>query len=305
MNALIKAPNVSPMQGQWVWDGSTWVCDDGSGGTPFPCPPPGFPPAGCPPWFPPPQGQPPWYPGANAGVSFSQTAPINPTRGHFWWNGSKLQMFDGAAWVVIGGSGAINGGGGGTDGTSGAGTVVISTTPPGNPATGSQWWNGSILQMWDGTKWVQIGPGQAAGPVPTTTQVWAMGQVTDLTVTASVWSVIPYIDQPLVDSSLGWDSVTKRFNPKKAGVYNFMCRGIGQPTQGLALLKNDPGTFDNTLKTANVVAIAAETGGGWMNITGMTLMNGTTDFVRVWGYSSTASWPSVGSSAAFTAWLMP
>ena len=152
MNQLIRMPTPGTMQDGWMWDGTQWVCCDGSGGGQQPgCPPPSFPPLGCFPWFPPPQGQPPWYPGANAGVSFSQDPPPNPTRGHFWWNGTKLQMWDGAAWVTVGGSGS---GGGGTNGGSGSGTVVISTTPPGNPATGSQWWNGSVLQMWDGGQWV-------------------------------------------------------------------------------------------------------------------------------------------------------
>jgi hypothetical protein len=72
----------------------------------MPCPPVGFPPQGCAPWFPPPQGQPPWYPGANAGVSFSPVAPPNVIRGHFWWDGITLRMFDGAVWVDISGGAA-------------------------------------------------------------------------------------------------------------------------------------------------------------------------------------------------------
>lgn len=93
-------------QGNWFWDGSNWNCgcDDGSGNFPF-CPPPGFPPAGCPPWF---SGMnsPPWYPGANAGISFGTAGnfPSNPVRGHFFWDGVSLWMFDGAAWVAVGGS---------------------------------------------------------------------------------------------------------------------------------------------------------------------------------------------------------
>jgi hypothetical protein len=95
-------PAAPAQQGGWYWDGSNWVCDPDCGAPPssgFPCPPPSFPPPGCPPWFPPPQGQPPWYPGANAGVSFSATAPPNPIRGNFWWDGKVLWMFDGAVWV--------------------------------------------------------------------------------------------------------------------------------------------------------------------------------------------------------------
>jgi hypothetical protein len=37
-------------------------------------------------------------------VSFSATAPPNPVRGNFWWDGKTLWMFDGAAWVAVGGT---------------------------------------------------------------------------------------------------------------------------------------------------------------------------------------------------------
>lgn len=64
-------------------------------------------PCQVPPWgpFPPPYygpQQPPWYPGANGGITFSTTAPANVIRGHFWWDGKMLHMFDGAAFVNIG-----------------------------------------------------------------------------------------------------------------------------------------------------------------------------------------------------------
>lgn len=99
-----------PSQQDWVWDGANW-CPPGGVPMPpscipptcppFPCPPPGFP-TPCPPWFPPPAGQAPWYPGANGGVSFSPTPPDNPIRGHLWWDGTSLHLFDGAVWESIG-----------------------------------------------------------------------------------------------------------------------------------------------------------------------------------------------------------
>ena len=92
--------NVSAMpapSGGWVWDGSNWVCDPDCG-TGAPCPPFG------PPVFSGPAGQPPWYPGANGGVSFGQTFPPNPVRGHLFWDGVTFWLFDGAAWVAVGGS---------------------------------------------------------------------------------------------------------------------------------------------------------------------------------------------------------
>lgn len=103
MNALVIPPGTQ--QGNWIWDGTQWVCGPGDV-PPFPgCPPPGFPPAGCPPWFPS-ANSPPWYPGANAGVTFSLTAPVNPVRGHFWWDGNILWLFDGAMWADTQGTGS-------------------------------------------------------------------------------------------------------------------------------------------------------------------------------------------------------
>ena len=140
---LVPSQFNAPQQGNWVWNGTQWVCCDFDDSVPpFPgCLPPGFPPPGCPPWF---SGQnsPPWYPGANAGVSFGTQPPPNPVRGHFWWNGSTLYMFDGAAWVVAGGA---------------SGSVTPpSGTPPANPVPGQQWFNGTTLYVWDGNAWVPV-----------------------------------------------------------------------------------------------------------------------------------------------------
>lgn len=101
-------PQVGTRQGDWVWDGARWMCSPCGDFDDQP-----FPPFG-PPVFSGPTAQPPWYPGANGGVSFGQVPPPNPVRGHFWWNGTTLQMFDGAAWVsIVGGAG----GAGVTDGS--------------------------------------------------------------------------------------------------------------------------------------------------------------------------------------------
>jgi hypothetical protein len=97
--AGVQPMNAPAPQGWW-WNSNTntWCCD---GDDDFPCPP--FP-SGCPPWFDPPHS--PWYPGANAGVSFGTTPPLNPVRGNFWWDGVQLWMFDGAAWVNVSAAGA-------------------------------------------------------------------------------------------------------------------------------------------------------------------------------------------------------
>jgi hypothetical protein len=85
-----QSPTVVPQD--WVWDGTKWVCTD----VPPACQ---IPPWGpwAPPWFGP--QAPPWYPGANGGIAFSDVAPQFPIRGHFWWNGVVLALFDGAEWV--------------------------------------------------------------------------------------------------------------------------------------------------------------------------------------------------------------
>jgi hypothetical protein len=90
---------VGARDGNWIWNGSNWVCDpDCSGDS-------GFPPFG-PPVFSGPTAQPPWYPGANGGISFGQSFPPNPVRGHLFWDGTTFWLFDGAAWVSIAGQGA-------------------------------------------------------------------------------------------------------------------------------------------------------------------------------------------------------
>jgi hypothetical protein len=329
-------PSVGARSGTSVWDGSQWICspcDDGSA-PPFPCPPPGFPPPGCPPWF---SGMnsPPWYPGANAGVSFGTVAPPNPVRGHFWWDGVTLWLFDGAAWEAIGGSGSSAGG-----------ATPPSTTAPTNPVPGEQWFNGHTLFIWDGNAWVPVsqtktyiqatappapnpgdtwyngtqfyvwsgsawevvGPGATVGPVATTSVQFAMTATTARTITTN-WTIIPFNDQPLTDLQTGWDPVQHMFKPKLAGMYNFMLRGYpgGGSGGGVALLKNDPGTFTmGGLGSDLVIGIDSTSTGGWLNANGFAPMNGTSDYVRAWAWAGAGgTFPTTGSNACFVATLFP
>lgn len=290
MNNLVRMPRGGTPVPQ------DWDCSTPGGGSPPGCAPPGWPPPGCPPWY---SGMnsPPWYPGANAGVSFGTTAPVNPIRGHFWWDGVNLWLFDGAMWVSVGGSGGVGGVG-----------VIISPTPPPTPANGAQWWNGTVLYVWDGTTWNAIGPGQGAGPVPTMTAVLAVAQPSQLTVTTSVWVPIPFTSTPAIDPMAAYDPVSHRFTPKKSGNYEFFVRGYDQSgLAGIAIIKNDVGSFSN-VATDNVVGIQTISGTGttsWMAASGITPMNGTTDFVRAWGYASSGVWNGAGSNPAFSGWLFP
>jgi hypothetical protein len=298
----------APDQQSWAWDGSSWVCPEPcppSGGGQFPfCPPPGFPPPGCPPWF---SGanSPPWYPGANAGVSFGATPPPNPVRGHFWWDGTGLAIFDGAVWVnttngaIIPPGSAIGPGSGGA-----GGTVVISSTAPGNPVPGMQWWDGSQLRVWDGTQWNVIGPGAIAGPVPTTTLSFAVTQAGYTSGIGTGWTIVPFTSTPQVDISSGWVAATKQFTPKKAGTYLFEAVGWEDTSGGIAIVKNDPGTLPS-LQNSITVAVTLLATSGWMQALGISVMNGTTDFVRLWAQSGSGQIYGNLAPPMFSATLLP
>jgi hypothetical protein len=313
------------------WGGPPWWDFDDSNCPgnvpPFPCPPPGFPPPGCPPWF---SGanSPPWYPGANAGVSFGSTFPPNPVRGHFFWDGGTLWMFDGAAWVATGG--AISS------------TTPPSTSPPANPAAGQQWFNGTTLYVWDGNAWVPVsatkstisatappapnagdtwwdgtqmriwdgsawelvGPGATVGPVGTTTQVLSVSNSGYLTAPTTWGAPLGITATPIVDTMTGFDPVTKKYTPKKSGVYLFQTMLWQNATGGTAILYNDQGTFtDSTVDP--VVCVVSQSSSGYLQANAMHKMNGTTDFVRLFAFSSAAQVWGEASPPMLGAWLMP
>jgi hypothetical protein len=338
-NNITRMPRQQMMQqqavpGQQWWPGMPWwgdgnPCDDGGGQIPG-CPP-GFPPPGCPPWW---SGQnsPPWYPGANAGVSFGQTPPANPVRGHFFYDGTTLWIFDGAAWETVGGPGA-------------APSTPPSTTAPVNPQPGQQWFNGTTLyvydgqawvpvsqtkttiqatapaapnpgdlwfdgtqmRIWDGSAWQMVGPGATVGPVPTTTQAFAITQPTDIAMTANTWTIVPFATTPLLDTMHGFDPATKKYKPTKAGVYIFFTRSWNTGVAGgtnISLVKNDSGTFTGG-QSDTVVAVAGSTAvANYLSASGITTMNGTSDFVRLWAYEGSGTFYNSGQNPIITAWQM-
>jgi len=240
---------------------------------------------------------PPWYPGANAGVSFGTTAPLNPVRGHFWWNGAVLAMFDGAVWVST-----VNGqivspspGPGPTPTPTPVAPVIISTTAPGNPVSGMQWWDGSVLRVFDGAQWNIVGPGGAAGPVPTTTRAFSMTNPANLTTgPVNTWNIVPFTQSPSVDTFVGWNATTHQYMPTRAGSYLFFARAYlgGGSAILVGLTKNDggTGTIGNSTQFIVINENASAVGpvGGWIGGGGISVMNGTTDFVRFWVYSGDA-----------------
>lgn len=357
-NNLIRPQQWSPpaegtRDGNWMWDGTRWVCapDCFPPGPPQPCPP------GPPPFYPPPQGQPPWYPGANGGVSFGTTPPPNPIRGAFWWDGLSLWLFDGAAWTAIGGQAAMSGSATVATGSSPpsapqpgqlwfdgnallvwtgtmwevvGGNTSTGSTAPSNPVPGQMWFNGAVLYVWDGNAWVPtsqtksyiqptappspnpgdtwwdgqqmriwdgsqwelVGPGATVGPVPTTTKVFQLTMsAASLALPAGVWAPVPFTASPQIDTSNGWDPSTHKYTPQKAGMYWFFINslyigGSGNPAAGASLLFNDSGSF--LPESQNYVVSLWQDGVTQATLTGSGVvhMNGTTDFVRLWGFGN-------------------
>jgi hypothetical protein len=317
-------PAVGTRDGNWIWDGSNWVCDPGcdDGG--------GFPPFG-PPVFSGPVGQPPWYPGANGGVSFGQTAPANPVRGHFWYDGATLWIFDGAAWDAVGGTGASGGTATGStppaspfngqlwfngstlyvwDGnawvpTSTTKSFVQATAPPA-PNPGDLWFDGTVQRIWSGTAWVLVGPGATIGPVPTTTQVFSVQTVSQSPITASAWDIAPINGTPGININGNWNVTTKQWTPAVAGMYYYQI--LGWNPSGIALLslaKNDSGGPYADLTTMPIVAAVEVTQAQWLFGNGITHMNGTTDFVRLWAYNSAGTFGQSYGQPTLMAFLLP
>jgi hypothetical protein len=319
--APMSAPQPGQQSGNWWWDGTNWNCGcDFDGGT-FPgCPPPGFPPPGCPPWF---SGMnsPPWYPGANAGISFGTTSPPNPVRGHMWWDGGILWLFDGAAWVDVGGAGVGQSGGGASTGTSppthpndgmlwfngsvlqiwdGNAWVPVSSTKsyiqptaPPAPNPGDTWYDGKQMRIWDGTTWQLVGPGATVGPVPTSTLSFSMVQSANLSIppsTGTTFTETPFISTPTVDTMSGWNPTTRQYTPNKQGYYLTFLTGwtSGAATAySQAVLRNDQGSFNFTssVQIVTIYDYVGQSVAGIFSASGVVWMNGTTDYLRHWSYA--------------------
>ena len=297
-NQVVPFPQqqmVDPNSG-WVWDGQKWICGPQQGC----CPPaPG-------PWFAPPTS--PWYPGANGGISFGNVAPINPVRGHLWWTGTVLALWDGAAWVNTANGGIIVPPQNGSI-PPGTGGVIISSTAPGNPVAGMQWWDGSVLRVFDGVQWNIVGPGGAAGPVPTTTRVFFLSQSTTVTIPVNTFAIVPFTSTPFLDSTLGWNATTHMFKPTRAGTYCFLIfaylQAPGSGADVIELAMNDQGTLNISTQVVAAQEVASGAGvSGTISAMGIALMNGTTDFVRFWAYSGDGNFYGTGLPT-MQAWLLP
>jgi hypothetical protein len=225
------------------------------------------------------------------GAVVSPVAPVNAATGTMWWNGSQMQVWDGARWSVVGAG------------------ATVAPTPPTNPTQGMIWWNGTVLQMWDGTKWVDVG-GAAVGSVPTATQVLALRQTASISIPAATWTITPVTSTPSIDTQSAWNAATRQFMPKVAGVYLFFIRWVGAAPGGdigTAILRNDTGSFTGQEPWLGINYLySAAYAGQWIGTSAISNMNGTTDFVRMFVFNATA-WTWGGNSAIpiFEAWLMP
>jgi hypothetical protein len=263
------------------WTGSGWDDDGWGGGGCAPCPPAPCPPQACtaqpcppvacppcpPPWFGPPR--PPWYPGASGGVSFGTTPPQFPIRGHFWWDGATLHMWDGVEWETIG------------------------------PASGADAPVDGKVYGRQNAAWVQV---------PTSTMVFAITQPATINIGVNIWAIVPNSATPQFDTQSGWNSSTHQFTAKVPGLYLFNIReyslvGTGG-TVAIELYKNDAGTFGTGMLVAVQSISAAAGSASYMSATGLVQMNGTTDFVRLWGYTSSGNLNGAGGSPVMSATLL-
>ena len=103
---------------------------------------------------------------------------------------------------------------------------------------------------------------------------------------------------PTVDTALGWNPTTKQYMPQKAGFYQFFTtQWVLSTNGGTTVIKNDMGSLPD-LTAANVIAVAAIGGsvGDYLTGSGISYMNGTTDFVRLWGFSGDGIYRIISSN---------
>lgn len=236
---------------------------------------------------------------AGGGTSTGSSPPSNPSPGQMWFNGSVLYVWDGNAWVP----------------TSQTKSYIQPTAPP-NPNPGDTWWNGTQMYIWSGSAWDLVGPGATVGPVPTTTQTFSMvsADISGISATpGGSWDIIPFVSLPAIDTQSAYNSSTQKIQPTVAGNYLWVVRGWkggAQSGVGGALVKNDNGTFTGLTPSGGTIAVfndvtAAGTG-AFQQSTGMSHMNGTTDFVRLWGAAAPDGiYHTIPNIPVIEGWLLP
>lgn len=184
------------------------------------------------------------------------------------------------------------------------GGVTFSPTAPPNAMPGHFWWDGTTLHMFDGAQWVVVGGGA------TTINTFALHQSSDLTIPVNTWSIVPWLGSPTIDTQGAWSTVNRALTPTKAGIYNFMARvnesAVTAGALGVVILKNDPGIYTSAVPVvAGMVIGSATQVSGLIAADGMVQMNGTSDYVRVWAFSTSGTLLYPGPVAGLEAFLMP
>jgi hypothetical protein len=272
-------------------------------------------------------------------VSFGAAFPPNPVRGHLFWDGKTFWLFDGAAWVTVGGVQALpttppsgtppanpqpgqqwfNGTGlfiwDGNAWVPVAGTkTTISATAPPSPNPGDLWFDGTQMHIWDGSAWELVGPGATVGPVPTTTLVFQIIAADGIAISTNpdLPSVVPIASSPTIDTMTGWSGTTHKYTPTKPGNYLFFTSAAygGSDTAAQnALLKNDNGSWlQNSQIYVTLADFAGPAGTASLSLmgSGMVHMNGTTDFVRFWAGATGGVYEQASSSVpTIQGWLLP
>ena len=263
------------------------------------------------------------------GVSFGTTPPANPVRGHFWWNGVTLFLFDGAVWDPIGGSGGA--------------VTPPGTTFPVNPVPGQQFFNGTTLFIWDGNAWVPVSQTKTyiqatAPPAPNPgdtwfdgTQFWVWsGSSWDLVGRRHRWSgadeyaclrhaTADRADRDTV-RDLGGHSLQRgaadrhrrRLGPGHSQVHaeegRYLLFQSADQLRVLAVAPRSCRTIPAPSPTrwlSDVIVCIASTTGGWLQTSGMMQANGTSDFFRAWGWNAGGVIPAAGSNPVFNIFLLP
>lgn len=164
-----------------------------------------------------------------------------------------------------------------------------------------------VLYLWNGVAYVAATPELFHPLAKTTTLTFSLTQAEQIVLTPNVWTIIKYAGVPQTDLHAAWDASTGKLTPKVAGFYNFSVRcyayGPANTGGGVNLIKNDDGVFDD-INIDVVVASSNAPKNQLQTANGVAYMNGTTDYVRVFGFSG-ASLEPMGTIPAFSALLMP
>lgn len=178
-------------------------------------------------------------------------------------NSSVVLQYDGAAsrWRVIGGSG-----GGGT--LAGLSDVTLTS-----PASGN-------LLSYNGSKWVNATASSAVTAAVAPSFMVTLN--TSQTVTAGTNTKIAF-DTVSYDSNSNWSTSNKRYTPTVAGKYlitgHLGCGGVNGYCIAF-IYKNGGEVVESRFNSGGNTADSSTT------IDAVVDMNGTTDYVELWGYSS-------------------